>query len=77
MELLKEKVEDLKNGDNKTELPTTPVNGNNNSELSFFLDDIHFSDGNESGTEEEQSVFMKQLEIFFKERGMEFKPPKF
>ncbi|TYH78601.1 hypothetical protein ES332_D03G000600v1 [Gossypium tomentosum] len=77
MELLKEKVEDLKNGDNKTELLTTPVNGNNNSELSFFLDDIHFSDGNESGTEEEQSVFMKQLEIFFKERGMEFKPPKF
>ncbi|KHG02403.1 AT-rich interactive domain-containing 3 -like protein [Gossypium arboreum] len=77
MELLKEKVEDLKNGDNKTELPTTPVNGNNNSELSFFLDEIHFSDGNESGTEEEQSVFMKQLEIFFKERGMEFKPPKF
>ncbi|MBA0677557.1 hypothetical protein Goari_018956, partial [Gossypium aridum] len=77
MELLKEKVGDLKNGDNKTELPTTPVNGNNNSELSFFLDDIHFSDGNESGTEKEQSVFMKQLEIFFKERGMEFKPPKF
>ncbi|XP_022739272.1 AT-rich interactive domain-containing protein 3-like isoform X2 [Durio zibethinus] len=77
MKLVKEKVEDVKNGVNKPDLPTTPVNRNRNSELSFLLDDIHFSDGNESGTEEEQSVFMKQLEIFFKDRGMEFKPPKF
>ncbi|KAE8723148.1 AT-rich interactive domain-containing protein 3 [Hibiscus syriacus] len=69
----KEKAEDVKNGVNKLELPTTPANGNTNSELSFFLDD----NGNESGTEEEQSAFMMQLEIFFKQRGMEFKPPKF
>ncbi|KAK9010927.1 hypothetical protein V6N11_043792 [Hibiscus sabdariffa] len=70
---MKEKAEDVKNGVNKLELPTTPVNGDGNSELSFFLD----GDGNESGTEEEQSAFMTQLEGFFKERGMEFKPPKF
>ncbi|KAK9989972.1 hypothetical protein SO802_024957 [Lithocarpus litseifolius] len=33
--------------------------------------------GTESGTEEEQSTFMKELENFFRERSMEFKPPKF
>ncbi|OVA00697.1 ARID/BRIGHT DNA-binding domain [Macleaya cordata] len=33
--------------------------------------------GSESGTEEEQAAFMKELENFFKERSMEFKPPKF
>ncbi|XWS45669.1 hypothetical protein CRYUN_Cryun15aG0155900 [Craigia yunnanensis] len=77
MKLVQKKGGDLKNGVNKLDLPTPPVNGNSNSELSFILDDIHFSDGNESGTEEEQSVFIKLLEIFFKERGMEFKPPKF
>lgn len=74
MKLVKDKVEDVKNGVNK---PTSTINRDSNPELSFLLDDINFSDGNESGTEEEQSVFMKQLEIFFKERGMEFKPPKF
>ncbi|ESQ50765.1 hypothetical protein EUTSA_v10022553mg [Eutrema salsugineum] len=42
---------------------------------SFLLDDM--SDGNESGTEEDQSAFMKELSNFFKEREMEFKPPKF
>ncbi|XWS42258.1 hypothetical protein CRYUN_Cryun17cG0152700 [Craigia yunnanensis] len=77
MKLVKEKVEFVKNGVNKLDFPTPPVNRNSNPELPFLLNDIHFSDGNESGTEEEQSVFMKQLEIFFKERGMDFKPPKF
>lgn len=77
MSVLMEKGGDLKNGVNKLDLPTPPFKGNSNSELSFLLDGIHYSDGNDSGTEEEQSVFMEQLEIFFKERGMEFKPPKF
>ncbi|KAG1363271.1 AT-rich interactive domain-containing protein 6 [Cocos nucifera] len=36
-----------------------------------------FLDGDDSGTEEEQAAFMKELENFFRERGMEFKPPKF
>ncbi|KAF6174194.1 hypothetical protein GIB67_033726 [Kingdonia uniflora] len=33
--------------------------------------------GDETGTVEEQATFMKELEAFFKERGMDFKPPKF
>ncbi|XP_022751550.1 AT-rich interactive domain-containing protein 3-like isoform X2 [Durio zibethinus] len=77
MKLVQKRGEDLKNEVNKLDLTTPPVNGNRNSELSFLLDDVHFSDGNDSGTEDEQLVFMKQLENFFKERGMEFKPPKF
>ncbi|XP_027359705.1 AT-rich interactive domain-containing protein 6-like isoform X2 [Abrus precatorius] len=52
-------------------------NGNSNSKHMFFLDADHSYDGNESGTEEEQSAFMKELENFFRERSMEFKPPKF
>ncbi|XP_024994231.1 AT-rich interactive domain-containing protein 6-like isoform X1 [Cynara cardunculus var. scolymus] len=31
----------------------------------------------ESGTEEDQAAFMKELEIFHKERCLEFKPPRF
>ncbi|XP_020228080.1 AT-rich interactive domain-containing protein 6 [Cajanus cajan] len=52
-------------------------NGNSNSKHMFFLDADHSYDGNESGTEEDQSAFMKELENFFRERSMEFKPPKF
>jgi len=52
-------------------------NGNSNSKHLFFLDADHSYDGNESGTEEEQSAFMKELENFFKERSLEFKHPKF
>ncbi|XP_061341719.1 AT-rich interactive domain-containing protein 6-like [Gastrolobium bilobum] len=52
-------------------------NGNSNSKHMFFLDPDHCYDGNESGTDEEQSAFMKELENFFRERSMEFKPPKF
>ncbi|XP_010270579.1 PREDICTED: AT-rich interactive domain-containing protein 5-like isoform X2 [Nelumbo nucifera] len=36
-----------------------------------------FAAGDESGTEEEQAAFMKELENFFRERNLEFKPPKF
>lgn len=35
------------------------------------------SEGDDSGTEEEQAAFMKELENFFRERSLEFKPPKF
>lgn len=53
-------------------------NGNSDSPQNmFFLDADHYYDGNESGTEEDQAVFMKELENFFRERSMEFKPPKF
>ncbi|CAJ1942157.1 unnamed protein product [Sphenostylis stenocarpa] len=52
-------------------------NGNLISQNLYFLDPDYSYDGNESGTEEEQSAFMKELETFFRERSMEFKPPKF
>ncbi|KAK8937384.1 AT-rich interactive domain-containing protein 3 [Platanthera zijinensis] len=37
----------------------------------------NYNEGDDSGTDEEQSAFMKELENFFKERSLEFKPPKF
>ncbi|BAT75274.1 AT-rich interactive domain-containing protein [Vigna angularis] len=52
-------------------------NGNLISPNLYFLDPEYSYDGNESGTEDEQSAFMKELETFFRERSMEFKPPKF
>lgn len=33
--------------------------------------------GDDSGTEEEQAAFMKELENFYKEKNLEFKAPKF
>lgn len=64
--------------------PTTPAaapadNGvpTSNSKQSYFEDDYLVYEGSESGTEDDQSNFMKDLELFFKERSMEFKPPKF
>ncbi|KAL6874042.1 hypothetical protein ACP4OV_014124 [Aristida adscensionis] len=41
----------------------------------FMFD--YASGGDDSGTEEEQAAFMKELERFYKEKMMEFKPPKF
>ncbi|KAL2605962.1 hypothetical protein AAZV13_09G156200 [Glycine max] len=52
-------------------------NGHSISKNLYFLDPDDSYNGNESGTEEEQSAFMKELENFFRERSMEFKPPKF
>ncbi|KAI3824890.1 hypothetical protein L1987_06363 [Smallanthus sonchifolius] len=46
------------------------------NQKSFLLDpDSALED--ESGTEEEQVTFMKELETFHKERCLEFKPPRF
>ncbi|KAL8160465.1 hypothetical protein V2J09_002002 [Rumex salicifolius] len=41
----------------------------------FMFDDA--SEGGETGTEEEQFAFMKELENLFREKGLEFKAPKF
>ncbi|GLT82492.1 hypothetical protein SLE2022_008580 [Rubroshorea leprosula] len=71
----KEKVEDLKNRVDKPDLCGNMVNGNTNIKHSFLWDGT--SDRSEAGTEEEQLAFMKELENFFKDRRMEFKPPKF
>ncbi|CAA0364139.1 unnamed protein product [Arabidopsis thaliana] len=66
---------DLNNGVHKI-VRTPPVfDGTMRAKRSFLLDDA--SDGNESGTEEDQSAFMKELDSFFRERNMDFKPPKF
>ncbi|XP_065032372.1 AT-rich interactive domain-containing protein 5-like isoform X2 [Musa acuminata AAA Group] len=69
-------------GDNYTKTPSkeeqtagdnsTPIEGSNQS---FIFEP--YSDGDDSGTEEEQVAFMKELENFYRERSMEFKPPKF
>ncbi|KAL9668821.1 hypothetical protein QQ045_006361 [Rhodiola kirilowii] len=36
-----------------------------------------YLEGDESGTEEEQVLFFREVETFFKSRGTDFKPPKF
>ncbi|KAL1354229.1 uncharacterized protein [Arachis hypogaea] len=68
---------EVENKTDENQAAATADNGNENSSHMLFLDADHCYDGNESGTEEEQSAFMKELENFFKERSMEFKPPKF
>ncbi|TKY58412.1 AT-rich interactive domain-containing protein 3 [Spatholobus suberectus] len=69
---------EIKNKDNeKQDAVACADNGNLISKNLYFLDPDYSYDGNESGTEEEQSAFMKELENFFRERSMEFKPPKF
>lgn len=66
---------EIKDKVNKSELPTLPMNEKSNSAQLFLLDGN--DEGSESGTEEEQSSFMEELENFFRDRSMEFKPPKF
>ncbi|KZV41541.1 AT-rich interactive domain-containing protein 3-like [Dorcoceras hygrometricum] len=65
----------------ETELHEPQLNGTRETELGtpskHFLLDPNDSTGNESGTEEEQVAFMKELETFHRERCLEFKPPKF
>lgn len=70
-------VLEVENKANEKQAAEPADNGNSSSKNMFFLDADHSYDGNESGTEEEQSAFMKELENFFRERSMEFKPPKF
>ncbi|KAK1259030.1 AT-rich interactive domain-containing protein 3 [Acorus gramineus] len=38
---------------------------------------VNWMEGNDSGTEEEQAGFMKELERFHREKSLDFKPPKF
>lgn len=42
-----------------------------------FLFELQMADDDESGTPEDQSAFMKELESFCREMALEFKPPKF
>ncbi|KAL2999790.1 hypothetical protein AAZX31_09G178400 [Glycine max] len=69
---------DNENRDNEKQAVVAHAdNGHSISKNLYFLDPDDSYNGNESGTEEEQSAFMKELENFFRERSMEFKPPKF
>ncbi|MCL7027043.1 hypothetical protein MKW94_023981 [Papaver nudicaule] len=67
------KVEVLPKKEVNSEHHRLNTEGSNQS----FPADLHRVEGDDSGTEEEQSAFMKELENFFKEKSMEFKPPKF
>ncbi|KAL5557377.1 hypothetical protein UlMin_039613 [Ulmus minor] len=68
---------DVKDKMNGKDVTTPQDKGNPMSRNWSLSEEDHMSDGSESGTEEDQSNFMKMLENFFRERGMEFKPPKF
>lgn len=70
-----EKVEPMKVEEHQTETPVSKDDGRPSLKHLFLLDENE--EGSESGTEEDQSLFMKELESFFRERSMEFKPPKF
>ncbi|KAF7809542.1 AT-rich interactive domain-containing protein 6-like [Senna tora] len=67
----------VENKDNEKQATASADNGNSNSKHLIIWDADHSYNGNVSGTEEDQSAFMKELENFFRERSMEFKPPKF
>lgn len=69
---------EIENKDNEKQAVVAQADNENSiSKNLYFLDPDYSYDGNESGTEEEQSAFMKELENFFRERSMEFKAPKF
>eukprot|EP00262_Sarcandra_glabra_P021122 TRINITY_DN8738_c0_g1_i1.p1 TRINITY_DN8738_c0_g1~~TRINITY_DN8738_c0_g1_i1.p1 ORF type:complete len:456 (-),score=68.86 TRINITY_DN8738_c0_g1_i1:375-1742(-) len=61
----------------KQEITTREYQLNTEGSNQSFPFDLRLGEGDESGTEEEQAAFMKELESFFKERSLEFKPPKF
>ncbi|WRX30259.1 ARID DNA-binding domain - like 9 [Theobroma cacao] len=42
-----------------------------------WLLDPEMGEADEAGTQEERAAFMKELESFYKDRSLEFKPPKF
>lgn len=51
------------------------VDDRNPSNVNIF--DTDTSGGGESGTEDEQTAFLMELDKFHKERSLDFKPPKF
>lgn len=38
---------------------------------------MQMAEADESGTPEDRVAFMKEIENFYRERALEFKPPKF
>ncbi|XP_076881749.1 AT-rich interactive domain-containing protein 6-like [Bidens hawaiensis] len=57
----------------------TPVKAedHNTETLKNEVEDTKMDEGYESGTEEDQEIFMKELEAVYKEKNLEFKPLKF
>ncbi|KAJ0489244.1 putative transcription factor & chromatin remodeling ARID family [Helianthus annuus] len=51
--------------------------GHTTETLKNDLEETKMDEGYESGTEEDQEAFMKEVEAVYKEKGLEFKPPKF
>ena len=45
--------------------------------LHSLLFDLQLEEDDETGTYKDQAAFMKELESFYRERAMEFKPPRF
>ncbi|KAK1400287.1 AT-rich interactive domain-containing protein 5 [Heracleum sosnowskyi] len=57
--------------------PVTPVTNETFKVKGVDTNDIKTIEEAETGTPEEQAAFMKELETFFRENGMVFRPPKF
>ncbi|XVE69550.1 hypothetical protein DITRI_Ditri10aG0000500 [Diplodiscus trichospermus] len=73
-----EQVENKSNGDDAPLPSFTPNSGPKALEKSkSWLLDPEMGDADEAGTQEERAAFMRELESFYKDRSLEFKPPKF
>ncbi|KAK7351835.1 hypothetical protein VNO77_11565 [Canavalia gladiata] len=59
------------------ELVTPKPKEKNVREMKNVLNDTEVTDYDESGTALDREAFMKELENFYRERSLEFKPPKF
>ncbi|XWS20808.1 hypothetical protein CRYUN_Cryun30bG0001200 [Craigia yunnanensis] len=70
---------DKKSNGDAAPLPSfTPKSGPKTVEKSkSWLLDPEMGDADEAGTQKERAAFMKELESFYKDRLLEFKPPKF
>ncbi|KAK9690156.1 hypothetical protein RND81_09G108500 [Saponaria officinalis] len=66
--------DEVKDGTKKDE---DPANVENRKTSNLFMFDTDTSGGGDAGTEKEQAAFMMELHKFHKDRGLDFKPPKF
>ncbi|KAL4575377.1 hypothetical protein LXL04_022219 [Taraxacum kok-saghyz] len=57
--------------------PPTKVQDHGVETLKNEIEDTKMDEGYESGTAEDQETFMKEVEALYKEKNLEFKPPKF
>ncbi|KAK7310647.1 hypothetical protein RJT34_08271 [Clitoria ternatea] len=69
-------VEDVKTLSHR-ELITPKLKEKNVRDMKNVLNDTEMTDYDEAGSPLEREAFMKELETFYRERSLEFKPPKF